>query len=213
MNFQLLSIRLILINLLIGFSINLGVCNIVLAKDLIIDDRASGNISSSLGTTWRLVTDQVMGGVSKGDLTLDSYKGRNCLRMRGDVSTDNNGGFVQIALDLTKDKPFDASAYAGVEFSVSGNDEHYNVHFRTTDLWRPWQSYRFSFKATPEWQTIRIPFANLEAYRTTTKFHKDKLKRIGLVGIGRDFKADLCVGSIKFYVVDLKDAGYQANRF
>lgn len=176
----------------------------MLAKDLIIDDRASGNMSSSLDTTWRLVTDQVMGGVSKGNLTQDNHKGRNCLRMRGDVSTDNNGGFVQIALDLTKDKdkPFDASAYAGVELSVSGNNEHYNVHFRTTDLWRPWQSYRFSFKAMPEWQTIRIPFANLEAYRTTTKFHKDKLKRIGLVGIGRDFKADLCVGAIKFYVVD-----------
>lgn len=201
MNVQLPNF-FILINLLIGFLISPGGSNIVLAKDLIIDDRASGNMSSNLGTTWRLVTDQVMGGVSKGDLIQDSYKGRNCLRMRGDVSTDNNGGFVQMALDLTKDKPFDASAYAGFELSVSGNDEHYNVHIRTTDLWRPWQSYRFSFKATPEWQTIRIPFANLEAYRTTKAFHKDKLKRIGLVGIGRDFRADLCVESIKFYVVD-----------
>ncbi len=202
MNFQLYNFRLLLINFSISFSINLGVCNILLAKDLIIDDRASGNISSSLGTKWRLVTDQVMGGVSKGDLTQDSYKGRNCLRMRGDVSTDNNGGFVQIALDLVKDEPLDASAYAGVEFSVSGNNERYNVHFRTTDLWLPWQSYRFSFIATPEWQTIRIPFASLEAHRTTTKFHKDKLKRIGLVGIGRAFKANLCVGLIKFYAVD-----------
>lgn len=202
MNFQIPNFSLALINLLICFSINLGAYNIVLAKDLIIDDRASGNKSSNLGTQWRLVTDQVMGGVSSGDLTLDSYKDKNCLRMRGDVSTDNNGGFVQIALDLNKDKPFDASAYIGVELSVFGNNERYNVHFRTTDLWLPWQSYRFSFSATPEWQTIRIPFANLEAYRTTTKFHKDKLKRIGLVGIGRTFKADLCVGSIKFYALE-----------
>ncbi len=202
MNSQLPNISLALINFLISFSINLGAYNIVLAKDLIIDDRASGNLSSNLGTQWRLVTDQVMGGVSNGNLTLDSYKGRNCLRMSGDVSTDNNGGFVQIALDLTKDKPFDASAYIGVELSVSGNNERYNVHFRTTDLWLPWQSYRFSFKATPEWQTIRISFADLETHRTTTKFHKDKLKRMGLVGIGRDFKAALCVESIKFYAVD-----------
>lgn len=202
MNFQIPNFSLALINFVISFSINLGAYNIVLAKDLIIDDRASGNKSSNLGTQWRLVTDQVMGGVSSGDLTLDSYKDKNCLRMRGDVSTDNNGGFVQIALDLNKDKPFDASAYIGVELSVFGNNERYNVHFRTTDLWLPWQSYRFSFSATPEWQTIRIPFANLEAYRTTTKFHKDKLKRIGLVGIGRTFKADLCVGSIKFYALE-----------
>ena len=202
MNLQLSSIRSILINLSTGLLITLGAWNIVLANDLIIDDRTSGNLSSNLGTQWRLVTDQVMGGLSNGDLTLDSYKGRDCLRMRGDVATDNNGGFVQIALDLIKDESFDASPYAGVELSVSGNNEHYNIHFRTTDLWLPWQSYRFSYTATPEWQTIRIPFANLEAYKTTTKFRKDKLKRIGLVGIGRNFQADLCVASIKFYAND-----------
>lgn len=202
MNFTLPDIRFIWVPLTIGFLINLAVDNIVSAQDLIIDDRSSGNLSANLGTQWRLVTDQVMGGVSNGELNLDDYKGRNCLCMRGNVSTDNNGGFVQIALNLTKDESFDASAYAGVELSVAGNNEPYNVHFRTTDLWLPWQSYRFTFKATTEWQTIRIPFADLEAYRTTTKFRQDKLKRIGLVGIGRDFKAELCVASIKFYAVD-----------
>lgn len=202
MKLQLPSIRFMLINLSTGLLIALGAWNIVLANDLIIDDRTSGNLYSNLGTQWRLVTDQVMGGLSNGDLTLDSYKGRNCLRMRGDVSTGNNGGFVQMALDLTKDESFDASPYAGVELSVSGNNERYNIHFRTTDLWLPWQSYRFSYTATPEWQTIRIPFANLEAYKTTTKFRKDKLKRIDLVGIGRNFQADLCVASIKFYADD-----------
>lgn len=174
----------------------------MLAKAFIIDDRTSGNLRASLGTQWRLVTDQVMGGVSTGDLTLDNYKGRDCLCMRANVSTDKNGGFVQIALDLTKNGPLDASDYDGIELIVSGNNEHYNVHLRTTDIWLPWQSYRFRFYATPEWQTIRVPFAELEAYRTTKKLYKDKLKRIGLVGIGRDFKANLCVASIIFYAAD-----------
>ncbi len=202
MNFPLPDIRFILVLLSIGFLINFVMNNAVSAKDLIIDDRSSGNLSTNLGTQWRLVTDQVMGGVSNGELNLGDYKGRNCLCMRGNVSTDNNGGFVQIALDLSQGEPLDASAYTGVELSVAGNNEPYNVHFRTTDLWLPWQSYRFTFQALPEWQTIRIPFASLEAYRTITKFRQDKLKRIGLVGIGRDFKADLCVASIKFYGVD-----------
>jgi Complex I intermediate-associated protein 30 (CIA30) len=202
MNFQILNLHFILINLSIAFLINVGACNIVLAADLIIDDRTSGNLRSELGTQWRLVTDQVMGGVSSGDLILDNYKGKNCLRLRGNVSTANNGGFVQMALDLTQDEPFDASAYNGVELIVTGNNERYNVHFRTTDLWFPWQSYRFGFEATADWQTIRIPFSNLEAYRTTTQFHKNKLKRIGLVGIGRDFQADLCVASIKLYAMN-----------
>ena len=202
MNFPLPDIRFILVPLLIGFLINLAVDNIVSAQDLIIDDRKSGNLSTNLGAQWRLVTDQVMGGVSNGELNLDDYQGRNCLCMRGNISTDNNGGFVQIALDLSQGEPLDASAYTGVELSVAGNNEPYNVHFRTTDLWLPWQSYRFTFKVSPEWQIIRIPFASLEAYRTTTKFRQDKLKRIGLVGIGRNFKADLCVALIKFYTVD-----------
>jgi Complex I intermediate-associated protein 30 (CIA30) len=202
MNFSLPKIRFILVPLSIGFLINLAVDNIVSAQDLIINDRSSDNLSANLGTQWRLVTDQVMGGVSNGELNLDDYKGKKCLCMRGNVSIDNNGGFVQIALDLNQGEPLDASAYTGVEFSVAGNNEPYNVHFRTTDLWLPWQSYRYTFKASPEWQTIRIPFASLEAYRTTTKFRQDKLKRIGLVGIGRNFKADLCVASIKFYGVD-----------
>lgn len=201
MSIQLSNVILILKSLIV-LSIYISTWNIALAKDLIIDDRTSGNLNSNLGTQWRMFTDQVMGGVSNGELTLDNYRSRNCLRMRGDVSTDNNGGFVQISLDLTNDGAFDASSYAGVEIVVSGNNEHYNIHFRTTDLWLPWQSYRYSFKAMPDWQTISIPFKDIKAYRTTTEFDGEKLKRIGLVAIGRNFKADLCVASIKLYTIN-----------
>jgi len=51
----------------------LGVTRTVLANDFIIDDRRSGNLKSNLGIEWRLVTDQVMGGISSGKLTLDIY--------------------------------------------------------------------------------------------------------------------------------------------
>lgn len=179
-----------------------GVLSTVAANDLIIDDRSSGNLSSRLGTEWRLFTDRVMGGVSSGTLTLDAFKQRSCLRMQGDVSTDNNGGFVQIALSLSDDSVFDASAYAGIEIEVAGNNEIYNVHFRTSGLWLPWQSYRYSFKATPDWRAIRIPFAEVKAYRTMQTFRPDKLERVGLVAIGRDFQADLCLASMRFYRAD-----------
>jgi len=173
------------------------------SNNLIIDDRTSGNLNSNLGTKWRLVTDNVMGGLSTGNLTLDNIKEKNCLRMRGDVNTENNGGFLLIALPLSDnksdDKPFDASAYTGIEIEVSGNNESYNIHFRTDDLWFPWQSYRFSFKAAPDWQTYRFPFSKIEPYRTTKEFSQDEIMRIGLVAIGREFQADLCIASIKFY--------------
>lgn len=170
----------------------------------IVDDRRSGDLRSNAGVEWRLITDGVMGGLSSGQLVLDEHRGKTCLRMRGDVSTENNGGFLQIALSLTdipgsKKDVFDASEYSGIEIEVSGNDETYNIHFRTDDLWFPWQSYRASFDADDRWQTIRIPFASLKPYKTTQKFSPEELIRIAVVAIGRDFNADICVASLRFY--------------
>jgi len=209
MNFNLPIITRTLRTILVLFlaSINPGIIDSVLADTqnnrLIIDDRTSGSLTSNLGTKWRLVTDNVMGGVSSGKLTLDNIKDKNCIRMQGDVSTKNNGGFVQIILPLldknSDDKPFNASVYTGIEIEVSGNNESYNIHFRTDSLWFPWQSYRFSFKATPDWQTYRIPFSKLEPYKTTNKFSQDEIIHIGLVAIGREFQANLCIASINFY--------------
>ena len=194
-----MNIRFVIKLFILISYISLITTRTVLANNLIIDDRSRGDFNSNLGTEWRMITDQVMGGVSTGNLSLHSYHAKNCLRMQGKVSTENNGGFVQIALSLSEPGHFDASAYNGVELEVSGNNELYNIHFRTAGLWFPWQSYRSSFKATTDWQTIRIPFAELKAYKTTQAFQQNKLKRIGLLGIGREFQADLCLASIKFY--------------
>ena len=165
---------------------------------MIIDDRSSGDLNSNIGTRWRLITDNVMGGLSEGQLTLYNHQAKDCLRIQGNVTTENNGGFVQLALPLS-DEVFDASAYDGIEIDVSGNNELYNIHLRTDDLWFPWQSYRSSFTASTDWQTYRIPFTELEKYRTFTSFDKKQLARIGIVAIGRNFEADLCLASIKFY--------------
>ena len=124
----------------------------VMADDLlIIDDRRTGDTRSALDTPWRFITDGVMGGQSSGELTLDTIEGKACLRLRGDVSLENRGGFVQAALDIKGTPAADASAYQGLLLEVYGNDESYNLHLRTDDVWLPWQSYRASFQARPGW--------------------------------------------------------------
>ena len=50
-------------------------------NELIIDDRKTGDFRALSGNEWKLVTDGVMGGVSKGQLTLDSIEAHPCLRM------------------------------------------------------------------------------------------------------------------------------------
>lgn len=168
-------------------------------NDFLIDDRRHGNYHSNIGFEWRLLTDQVMGGVSSANLSLYTYRHKNCLRMQGEVYTKNNGGFVQIALPLSAQGSFDASTYEGIELEVAGNNEDYNIHLRTTGLWFPWQSYRATYKARDDWEKVRIPFSSVVPYKTSQQFLPEKLQRIGLVGIGREFHADLYLASIKFY--------------
>ena len=148
---------------------------------------------------WRLIKDAVMGGLSTGNLQPDKHQGRDCLRLRGSVSTANNGGFIQMALDLKQGEEMDVSRYTGIVIEIAGNGEEYNLHLRTSSLWMPWQSYRASFIAEPGWREVRIPFSSLHAYKTFKRFDPARLLRIGLVAIGREFEADLCFASLYFY--------------
>ena len=166
---------------------------------LILDDRSSGDYRSSLGTSWRLITDSVMGGVSSAELTPDSVANRACLRLRGDVSLENNGGFVQAALDLDGTRASDASAYQGIVLEVHGNDEMYNLHLRTDDVWLPWQSYRAAFKARLGWHTVRLPFTAFKGYRIGSPLDLEHLQRIAVVAIGKAYKPDLCVAAVALY--------------
>lgn len=169
------------------------------AETLIIDDRSSASTKSNVGSNWKFFTDQVMGGVSNGELQVYSHQGKQCLRLMGKVSTANNGGFVQMALDLNRGNAFDASMYEGLQIEVAGNAEEYNLHFRTSGLWLPWQAYRVTFKALSQWQTIQIPFSQMKPYRTSQRFQPAKIRRLGFVAIGKDFDADLFVASVSFY--------------
>jgi hypothetical protein len=155
--------------------------------------------ASSLMLDWRLISDQVMGGVSSGVLKLDQSQQYSCLHMQGTVSTANNGGFIQIAHDLTESEQFNASDAQGLRLLVRGNNQTYNLHLRTSDLWLPWQSFRASFDASDEWQHVSLNFDQFKAYKTSIKLNSKKIKRIGVVAIGRDFEADICVAGLEFY--------------
>jgi hypothetical protein len=172
-----------------------------MADDLfVIDDRRSGDYRASLGNAWRLISDSVMGGISEGRLTLDRIDDRNCLRLRGDVRLENRGGFLQAAIDLKRSgEAFDAAGYQGVLLDVYGNDESYNIHLRSSNVWLPWQAYRAAFHAAAGWHTIQLPFAAFEPYRIGSSLDANRLERLGIVAIGRAFIADLCVARVALY--------------
>lgn len=170
------------------------------ADSMLIDDFSNPSLTSKLGTAWRGVSDQVMGGISQASVTRESVDGRPALRLQGDVRLENDGGFIQAALDLSPERGiYDASGFTGLRLTVRGNGERYSLHLRSADNVRPWQSYRTHFIAGPEWETLELPFASFTPYRLETPLDTSRLRRIGLVAIGRAFSADLTVSEIAFY--------------
>lgn len=167
---------------------------------LILDDRSRGDLISTHGPPWRGFSDRVMGGISRQAIAATAIDGRSCLRLTGQVRLENNGGFIQMALDLAAaGETLDASAFAGVLLVVHGNGEHYGVHLRTSDCQRPWQSYRAGFTAAPAWRDIRIPFDQFAPHRLPQPMDVRRLRRIGIVAIGRAFSADLAVSMVALY--------------
>lgn len=143
---------------------------------------------------WEYVADTVMGGVSTGRVSAETIAGRPAHRLTGTVSLDDGGGFIQIASDLTRD-----GGLSRIEFDVIGNDEDYDLRLRTTDLTRPWQSYRTSFRAPPVWTTLRFDAADFVAHRTDRPFDPAALRRIGIVAVGRAFTVDVAVAEVRLY--------------
>lgn len=173
----------------------------VLADALgLIDDCRHPGPESALGTTWRLATDRVMGGVSEARMTKREIDGRSALCLDGRVSLENNGGFVQMHLDLSADHgPVDASAFDGIRLIVRGDGADYNLHLKTPATTRPWQSYRATFPTDRRWREQRLPFVAFEPYRLDAALDPSQLERLGIVAIGRAMAADVCIAEIAFY--------------
>lgn len=148
---------------------------------------------------WEYVADTVMGGVSSGGIAPVQIDGRAAMQLRGDVSLENNGGFIQMAFDLAEGRVLDASGYAGIEIEAYGNGEVYELRLRTDALTRPWQSYRATFQSAPDWQTIRLPWAQFEPNKTDAAFDPARLRRIGVLAYGAEMEAEVAVGAIRFF--------------
>ncbi len=169
------------------------------AGRLVLDDFADQSTAQA-GSRWRGFSDRVMGGRSDGRLVRTTLAGRPCLRLTGFVTREDNGGFLQMALDLAPwPEGFDASRYRGIEILVYGNDEHYNVHLRTADVRWYDQSYRATFHAAPEWRRLRLPWSAFKPHGLTAELDVQRLRRVGLLGWMREFEVDLALGEIALY--------------
>jgi hypothetical protein len=59
-------------------------------------------VNSNQGKRWYYFADTVMGGVSRGQILRKEILGRPAMELQGTVSLENNGGFIQIAMDFNE---------------------------------------------------------------------------------------------------------------
>ncbi len=173
----------------------------VVVKASAIQRRPRGSVAEmELGPKWEYVADGVMGGVSSGGMQKQVFRGRDATVLHGDVSLDNNGGFVQIAFDLRPDGTgFDAGDWDGIALDVCGNGQRYDIRLRTDQLTRPWQSFRTDFTAPQDWQALQIPFHSVIAHKTDAVFDPAQLRRVGILAVGREFHAEVAVAGVRLY--------------
>tara|TARA_B100000674_G_C37918056_1_gene951932 strand:- start:440 stop:955 length:516 start_codon:yes stop_codon:yes gene_type:complete len=165
---------------------------------MILDNLSTPGITTQK-QNWAFFTDGVMGGLSEGKAIISNIDGKNCYHMTGNVTTENNGGFIQIRNQL---KPsISTKEYEGVYLKVFGNKEDYSIHVRTALTMAPWQYYKFSFSTNNKWSEIKAPFSKFKKsniYQPSDLIGQ-KIKSIGLVAGFKNFSADICLSEIGFY--------------
>lgn len=163
------------------------------SERILVDD-----FRSNPETKWRFFADTVMGGVSSGRLEFKNKDGVSYARLSGDVSTANNGGFIQMRRTLGV-KP--AAAIKGVRLFVRGNNQNYFVHLRTSGTILPWQYYQASFPTSSDWREIRIPLSDFKrsSRMLIGTLRATSVKSIAIVAFGRNHKADVEVREIELF--------------
>ena len=167
---------------------------------LLLDD--FGTDSSTLDTEWEGFTDRVMGGVSDMNILRVPEDDGFYVRMRGKVSLENNGGFIQIRLKLASSlAPFDGSRYQGIRITARGVGEGYYVFLRTSDTVFPWKYFAAPIPVSDDWQVVDIPWSAFRPgdYGRGGRFRINKLRSLAIVAYGREFDAEIDVKEIGMY--------------
>jgi len=84
--------------------------------------------SANRTSNWSILSDNVMGGVSDGELDY----GNKSVILKGTVSLKNRGGFVSIKSDFGK---FDLSSYKTVKITFRSTNQKYAFTLENSGRW------------------------------------------------------------------------------
>ena len=149
---------------------------------------------------WQYISDQTMGGISEGQAILEKDEDILFARLTGNVSTSNNGGFIQIRTTFSfVDLINSGKNLLGVRLNTKGNGETYHIFIRTSKDRSYRDFYSSTFIANDNWETVDLPFSKFKHRYSNRSLNGNDIRTFGIVAYGRDFFADVSVSEISFY--------------
>ncbi|NNL03346.1 MAG: CIA30 family protein [Eudoraea sp.] len=102
---------------------------------------------------WIVVNDGVMGGLSKGNFSLND---EGHALFKGYVSLENNGGFSSVRYNLESKS---VKNYKKIKLRLKGDGKRYQIRVKTNIS--DYYSYIAYVKTNGEWQKLEIPFSEM----------------------------------------------------
>ena len=146
---------------------------------------------------WTYIADNVMGGISDGRVEFNLVDSNVYVLLSGNVSTENNGGFIQIRREL---KNIDLSKAKSIRVYARGNNEKYYIFLRTTGTILPWQYYSHEFTVNEEYNEFIMPIKDFKKSGTllAKQVNPKKITSVAIVAYGRDHVAEIYVKELEF---------------
>jgi len=102
---------------------------------------------------WIVVNDGVMGGLSKGNFSIDN---EGHALFKGYVSLENNGGFSSVRYNLETKS---VKNFKKIKLRLKGDGKQYQIRVKTRVS--DYYSYIAYVKTNGEWQTLEILFSEM----------------------------------------------------
>ncbi len=145
---------------------------------------------------WRIVNDDVMGGVSSSYLSLDN---KGFAVFQGAISLDNNGGFASIRHNL---KRIFINNKKELKIKIKGDGKEYQLRIKTNN--EDYYSYVKNFKTSGEWELVTIELKDMyPSFRgrelDLENFNKNSFEQITfLIGNNKNENFKLIIEEITF---------------
>ena len=177
------------------FSLLIFYSSVVFSKDQI-----SIPFTEENARYWQYISDQTMGGVSDGQAILDKDGDMIFARLTGNVSTANNGGFIQIRTNFSFVDLINTNKdLKGVLLNTKGNGETYHIFIRTSEDRSYRDFYSATFTTNDNWKIVDLPFSKFKHRYSNRSLDGNDIRTFGIVAYGRNFYSDVSVSEISFY--------------